>query len=77
LHRPVSHRDFVGEIQRMPADLLMVQRGRVAIARRDNLLDPGSFSKCFYKSTADATGPACNYDIHQFLPATHPREWRC
>jgi hypothetical protein len=54
----------------MPANLRMVQRRRVAIARRDNFLDLGSPGKHLYKSTANATGPACDYDVHQLLPAT-------
>jgi hypothetical protein len=42
----------------------------VAIAGRYNFLDLGSHGKCFDKSTANATGPACDYDVHQLLPAT-------
>ena len=56
----------------MPTDLRMVHRGRVAIAGRDNFLDLGSSGKCLDKSTANATGPACDYDIHYLVMATHP-----
>jgi hypothetical protein len=42
----------------------------VAVAGRDNFLDPGPSGKRFDKSTAKATGPACDYDVHQSLPAT-------
>jgi hypothetical protein len=47
-----------------------VLRGRVAVAGRDNFPDPGPSGKRFDKSTARATGPACDYDVHQSLPAT-------
>jgi hypothetical protein len=46
-----------------------VLRGRMAVAGRDNFLDPGPYGKCFDKSTARATVPACDYDVHQSLPA--------
>jgi hypothetical protein len=55
LCRPLFNRGFIGEIQPMLADLRVVQRGRVAIAGRDNFLDLGSSGKCLDKRTANAT----------------------
>lgn len=69
LCRPFFNRCFIGEIQPMPADLRVVLRGRAAIAGCDDFPDLGSSDKCFDKSTANATGPARDYDVHQMLPA--------
>ena len=41
-----------------------VLRGRAVAAGRDNFPDPGPSGKRFDKSTARATGPACDYDVH-------------
>jgi hypothetical protein len=43
----------------------------VAIEGRGNSADLGSFGKCFDKSTSNATGPACDCDVHKSSPATN------